>query len=77
MYELTLSDQAQVTLQLRGGLSDLRYRFLVNPPLLEGGGAKKFFTGARNRCLRSWNTFLRALEVAAWAVRGRYEHNKM
>jgi hypothetical protein len=42
-----------------------------------GGGTKKFFTGARNRCRRSWNTFLRALEVVAWVVRGRYEHNKM
>jgi len=33
MYELTLSDQAQVTLQLRGSLSDLRYGFFYQPAL--------------------------------------------
>ena len=32
LYKLTLSYQAQVTLQLRVSLSDLVQRFLVGPP---------------------------------------------
>ena len=38
---VALSDQAQVTLQLRVRLSDLVKRFLAGPPFL---GARKFFS---------------------------------
>ena len=41
LYKLTFSDQAQVTLQLRVGLSDLVLRFSACSPSMQG--SKKFF----------------------------------
>jgi hypothetical protein len=38
LYKSTLSDQAQVTVQLRVYLSDLVQMFVASPPLLRGGG---------------------------------------
>jgi hypothetical protein len=49
LYKLTLSDQVQVTLQLRVSLSDLVQRFLAGPPLLVGGALKNFFHWGPNR----------------------------
>jgi hypothetical protein len=51
-HELTVSDQAQITLQLTVSLYELSHRFLADPPLLGvaggGGGPKTFFIGARS-----------------------------
>jgi hypothetical protein len=38
LYKLTLSRQAEVTLQLKVSLSDLVLKFLAGLPLLGGGG---------------------------------------
>jgi hypothetical protein len=46
-YKLPLSDQAQVTLQLRDSISDLVLIFLAGPPLPRG--PKFFFTAVRTR----------------------------
>jgi len=43
LYELTLSAQAEVTLQLRVSLSDILQRFLADSVLLGGGGRVEFF----------------------------------
>jgi hypothetical protein len=42
VYKLTLSDQAQLTLQLTVTLSDLMKKILFSPPLL--GGPEKIFS---------------------------------
>ena len=50
-YKLTLSERAQVTLQMRVSLSDSVYRFLPGLPLL--GGPEQIFSPGPNRCLCS------------------------
>ena len=50
MYNLDISDQAQVALQLRVSHSDFVYRFLAGPPLRGG----EHFTGTRTPFGRPW-----------------------
>ena len=52
LYKLTISDQAQVTVQLRVSLSDLVSRFLAGLQLL--GDRRKDFHWARTRSRRPW-----------------------
>ena len=60
LCKLTLTDQAQVTLQLRFSLSDFLYVFLVGLPFL-GGRCNFFFTGAQihSRRLRSYELYIK------------------
>jgi len=48
LYKLTLSDQAQITLQLEFALSKLVERFLISPPIL--GGPKPTFSTPADTC---------------------------
>ena len=43
LHKLTLPYQGQLTLRLTLGPSDLVYRLLTGPPLLEGRGRGKYF----------------------------------
>jgi hypothetical protein len=59
LYKLTVSDQTQVTLQLKVGLSDLVSILLAGPPLLRGEGGEKIFSPGPEPALSGPGSYVR------------------